>query len=436
MTDPKKESNKVLEEEEVPLPPGWTKGFSKSQQKTYYCHPSSKHTQWHFPTATEALDPTMAKKRLQQATGTSTTGTTATAKRADPTSALGDIVGSAAKRIDQQNKRPRANTATSTATNTSTSKATRTTTTTNTTTDSDAACVAIIVPYRDIHASQNRAKHLQQFIPHLHQFLQKQMKKGTLIDYHIYIVEQSNDGRKFNRGKLLNIGFDIARKNKCRSSNGNNGNPVAKHDIFIFHDVDLLPGDDLGASYTKFPSVPLHIARVWDRYSNNPKYFGGIVSFSESDMKRINGYPNTFWGWGGEDDEMQKRCENLNLRWDSPRGGTIRDLEEMSLGEKLSFLKSNRTWKCMVKWEALEEHEKTWRNNGLADLKYSVLKMEDLDLDKSSIVSGSISGTGTQGNSGIGIGVKSRATKITVDVKLNGNHWANEKCSMDFVWSG
>ena len=436
MTDPKKESNKVLEEEEVPLPPGWTKGFSKSQQKTYYCHPSSKHTQWHFPTATEALDPTMAKKRLQQATGTSTTGTTATVKRADPTSALGDIVGSAAKRIDQQNKRPRANTATSTATNTSTSKATRTTTTTTTTTDSDAACVAIIVPYRDIHASQNRAKHLQQFIPHLHQFLQKQMKKGTLIDYHIYIVEQSNDGRKFNRGKLLNIGFDIARKNKCRSSNGNNGNPVAKHDIFIFHDVDLLPGDDLGASYTKFPSVPLHIARVWDRYSNNPKYFGGIVSFSESDMKRINGYPNTFWGWGGEDDEMQKRCENLNLRWDSPRGGTIRDLEEMSLGEKLSFLKSNRTWKCMVKWEALEEHEKTWRNNGLADLKYSVLKMEDLDLDKSSIVSGSISGTGTQGNSGIGIGVKSRATKITVDVKLNGNHWANEKCSMDFVWSG
>lgn len=30
------------------------------------------------------------------------------------------------------------------------------------------------------------------------------------------------------------------------------------------------------------------------------KYFGGVVSFSEEDMKRINGYPNTFWGWGGE----------------------------------------------------------------------------------------------------------------------------------------
>ena len=435
MSDPKKESGNGSDD--VPLPPGWTKGFSKSQQKTYYCHPSSKHTQWHFPTATEAQDPTMAKKRLQQATATASAGT---AKRSNPTSALGDIVGSAPIRmVDQQNKRPRTGTG-STETAAGTKNATRTGTGTGTgtgnATDSDAACVAIIVPFRDVHAAQNRARHLQQFIPHVHQFLQKQMKKGTLIDYHIYIVEQSNDGRKFNRGKLLNIGFDIARKNKCRSSaNGNaNGNAVPKHDIFIFHDVDLLPGDDLGASYTKFPAVPLHIARVWDRYSNNPKYFGGIVSFSESDMKRINGYPNTFWGWGGEDDEMQKRCEKLGIRWDSPRAGSIRDLEEMNLSEKLSFLKSNRTWKCMVKWEALEEHEKTWRNNGLADLKYSVLKMEDLDKNNRAAGSSTSSSTSAQGNSGIG--AKSRATKITVDVKLNGNHWANEKCSMDFVWSG
>ena len=112
------------------------------------------------------------------------------------------------------------------------------------------------------------------------------MKHRKLVDYHIYIIEQSDDNRKFNRGKLLNIGFDIARKNKCR------GGKVANYDIFIFHDVDLLPGDDLGSEYTKFPRVPLHIARVWDRYSNNAKYFGGIVSFSASDMKRINGYPN------------------------------------------------------------------------------------------------------------------------------------------------
>lgn len=45
--------------------------------------------------------------------------------------------------------------------------------------------------------------------------------------FHIFIIEQSTDGRKFNRGKLLNAGFDIARND---------------YDVFIFHDVDLLPG--------------------------------------------------------------------------------------------------------------------------------------------------------------------------------------------------
>ena len=81
----------------------------------------------------------------------------------------------------------------------------------------DSNCVAIIVPYCDIHPKQNRAKHLSKFIPHMHAFMQKQLQKGTISDYHIYIIEQSNDNRKFNRGKLLNIGFDVARKNKCRN---------------------------------------------------------------------------------------------------------------------------------------------------------------------------------------------------------------------------
>jgi hypothetical protein len=261
---------------ELQLPPGWTKGFSRSQNKTYYCHPASKHTQWHFPTATEAKDPLKAKKRLHQAQGASASASTSTKPSSSHSqSALGDIISTAgitpSQHQEPQKKRQRLGNNTSSQSY------------------SDSTCVAIIVPYRDIHVAQNRAKHLQKFIPHMHSFLQKQLKKKTLVDYHIYIIEQSDDGRKFNRGKLLNIGFDIARKNKCR---GGGSSKVANHDIFIFHDVDLLPGDDLGSEYTKFPQVPIHIARVWDRYSNNAKYFGGIVSFSASDMKRINGYPN------------------------------------------------------------------------------------------------------------------------------------------------
>jgi hypothetical protein len=62
-------------------------------------------------------------------------------------------------------------------------------------------------------------------------------------------------------------------------------------------------------------------------------------------MQRINGFPNTFWGWGGEDDEMQKRCERNGIRWQFPGKGTITDLEDMSLGEKMSFLKEHKNWK-------------------------------------------------------------------------------------------
>lgn len=96
-------------------------------------------------------------------------------------------------------------------------------------------------------------------------------------------MEQSHDGRKFNRGKLLNAGFDITRHD---------------FDVFVFHDVDLLPGvrsvvwrldremvwrhgcvtmsersvgmhtqDDLGTYYAQLPERgPMHIAHVWDRY--------------------------------------------------------------------------------------------------------------------------------------------------------------------------
>lgn len=357
----------------LPLPKGWVRTFSNSQKRFFYSHKDTKHTQWYFPTASEASDPWLAKRRADEAKEREKQKLKEKhAKRPPPTE---DPASNPAQ------KRPRPAPAE----------------------DpflalADATNIAIIVPYRDLHVEQNRAKHLQKFVPHMIHFLKNLQRESKVSDYHIYIVEQSDDNRKFNRGKLLNIGFDLAKKSK------------RKHDAFIFHDVDLLPQKDLGDAYATFPKEPYHIARVWDRYSNNPKYFGGVVSFSSSDFKRINGYPNTFWGWGGEDDELQLRCQNIGLKWEFPRnGGTLVDLEDMDLQQKLGFLRQHKEWKCMVKWEALEEHEATWKKNGLADLTYNVLATTSLDRKTS------------------------KASKINVDVKLNGEHWANDKCSVDFM---
>ena len=76
----------------------------------------------------------------------------------------------------------------------------------------------------------------------------------------------------------------------------------------------------------------------------------------------------------------------------------------------------------MVKWEALEEHDKTWRSNGLADLSYKVEKLVNYDENGNEV--------------GMNPKEKRRATKITVDVKLNGDHWSNERAGMDYVWKG
>lgn len=236
---------------QAPLPPGWSRLFSNSQKRYYYFHEKTKHTQWHFPTASEAADPVKAKKRAE---------------------------------LNQETEKKRANEEQPQAISNKRQRLLDGKTVSASTVDDfleqvDATSVAIIVPYRDLHVSQNRAKHLKQFVPHMIQFLSRQKKEGLVSDFHIYIIEQSDDGRKFNRGKLLNIGFDVAKKSK------------RGHDVFLFHDVDLLPSDELGPWYAKFPKTPIHIARVWDRYSGNKKYFGGVVSFSSSDYKRINGFP-------------------------------------------------------------------------------------------------------------------------------------------------
>ena len=42
-------------------------------------------------------------------------------------------------------------------------------------------------------------------------------------------------------------------------------------------------------------------------------YIGGITSFSESQFRQLNGFPNNFWGWGGEDDELYQRTKEVGM---------------------------------------------------------------------------------------------------------------------------
>ena len=213
---------------------------------------------------------------------------------------------------------------------------------------SDKTKIAIIIPFRDSESSKPRTKQLNKLVEWFNSYLVGQY-------YKIFVIEQSNDGRKFNRGQLLNIGFVLAK--------------AEGYNNFIFHDVDLLPIEGLKEYYTTVPDdKPVHIAAVWDRYGSNVSYFGGIVAFNSEMFEKINGFPNNFWGWGGEDDELLKRTKKFYNIF-KVRKGKIIDLENLNLQQKLDYLRENEL-KFMKKKEALSEHDSTWKKNGLSNLVF------------------------------------------------------------------
>jgi hypothetical protein len=217
---------------------------------------------------------------------------------------------------------------------------------------------AILVPYRD-NPAKERSPQLKAFVEHF--------SKGPWKEFSVYIIEQSEDDRAFNRGALLNIGARLSKK----------------HSHMILHDVDLLPGDSIASYYVKNPEIPIHIARCWDRYKGQ-EYLGGIISISEKNFTDLNGYPNNYWGWGGEDDELRRRVNDIKLQIENPKEEDceITDLEEMDLQEKLQVLKENQDWKNMKKRELKDQHSNTWQSNGINSIegKYNDVKSENINV--------------------------------------------------------
>jgi len=105
-------------------------------------------------------------------------------------------------------------------------------------------------------------------------------------------VEQE-DGKLFNRGQLINIGFN-EYKDKSK---------------YIFtHDVDICPNEKCVRDiYAKIPTTD--IMGIYTSYWDT---LGGIIKMSTSTYADINGFPNHYWGWGVEDKSLQNRAETFD----------------------------------------------------------------------------------------------------------------------------
>lgn len=194
---------------------------------------------------------------------------------------------------------------------------------------------AIIVPFRAKDASDARNLHLIEF----RAFVERVFGADKL-----WVVTQT-PGKKFNRGMLLNVGFLQASKLQ----------PQLTH--VILHDVDLIPSEDLVRYYDRVPEPgrPIHLGKCFDRYSSNPEYLGGVLSIRVDDFLAVNGFPNCFWGWGGEDDEFAVRVRTAGMTPVVPARGVYRDLERLTLRQKVHVLQTSNE-RCMIKHELLEDY--------------------------------------------------------------------------------
>jgi hypothetical protein len=103
------------------------------------------------------------------------------------------------------------------------------------------------------------------------------------------------------------------------------------------------------------------------------RFAGASVSFSNTLFETINGYPNSFWGWGGEDDELllrfkwveqKKLCPKVTFT--VPPQGRLIDLEiaqPVTVQGKLEY-----RVKELQKSEKLSNSKHVWETDGLKQL--------------------------------------------------------------------
>jgi hypothetical protein len=206
--------------------------------------------------------------------------------------------------------------------------------------------LAIIVPYRD------REEHLKQFIPYMKGYL---TRKGFSFDF--YIVEQE-EGKPFNRGMLLNIGYELANKKESYKS-------------IVFHDIDMLP---VNVDYSH-NEIPTHLASEAEQFGwklpmngTYEVYFGGITLFPNEVFREINGYSNDYWGWGAEDDDLLHRVRSSGFEWIRRYPGVVRSLNHQRNINQDEYRKN------IEKVREMWANKLEYKNEGLNSLKYEVLE--------------------------------------------------------------
>ena len=251
----------------------------------------------------------------------------------------------------------------------------------------------MIVPFRD-QPDQNRGEQLRRFAAQLPTFLRAACVQPPLASLHVLVVEQGADGCKFNRGKALNAGLRLALGSPAEAAALGLPPSVARADALCLHDVDLLPTAPLARYYARRPGArPLHLGSAWKRYPYDT-YVGGVITLSRAHAGAIDGFPNNFWGWGGEDDALAARMQAAGL-YPPERPGREADhgyvdLEETLIAERGGLRAGapvkqggRAEWRNLLKREQMEDERRARGGgaNGLRACSFTVTGTRRLNAD-------------------------------------------------------
>lgn len=210
----------------------------------------------------------------------------------------------------------------------------------------------LIIPFR------NREKHLNYF-------LNNSLPRLNIVipNLQVIIVEQT-EGKRFNRGATINIGYDYYKNDDY---------------FYITHDVDVNPINDDAVSFYERVVKDGEFLGIY----SDGETLGGVVKFTGSTFNKINGFPNDYWGWGHEDKELQNRAEHFNCKIEKLI--KFHEYEKKKLYFKI-FEDDHIREEC-GKWYdsyrhfnklSVNDQKNNINSNGLNTLKYKILKESNL----------------------------------------------------------
>ncbi|KAK4470831.1 hypothetical protein MN116_006348 [Schistosoma mekongi] len=202
-----------------------------------------------------------------------------------------------------------------------------------------------------IFVCKGRWKQLNNTLSTLIPLLQRQH-----LCYRIFVIDQEDDGL-LNKAAMFNVGFVEARKR-------------FNFNCVIFHDADLIPLDDR-IPYGCDEEVKRHAVHLsvgvstWNYMLPYRSLIGGVLKISIEHFIMINGYPNSYWGWGGEDDDLAMRLKVSNINYVHINSSIGRYLAQ----PHVKGIRSNNK----LRHKLLGSAKRRFHCDGLNSLKYKIL---------------------------------------------------------------